>query len=342
MANCCTNCFHDIAIVEFICSDHLNGRCGHCRTDNTQIIQPEKLSQFFEPFLGLVTEDDNGETLSNILQKLFSIFKKQVTNPQNLLCEILGQDYIHKKYRLNQDYQNHANQWEDFKKEIKFSNRFFPQNTIYSSLFDVREDNADNEFFLIIEQLKVDYNVGESFFRARIHDGPLDSSKMGKPPEGNASAGRANPIGISYLYLAENEKTCVAEVRPNYTSIIFISSFVLNKSVQLIDLTSPREKLSICSFDEGRFSNVISILNLLETLSKELSKPVKPESSGIDYIPTQFLCEFLKSFSKCDGIIFESSFGGGKNYVFYEDSIFDIQEPIANKITEISHNFTPK
>ena len=341
MANCCTNCFHDIAIVEFICSNHSNGRCGHCRTDNTQTIQPEELSQFFEPFLGLVEEDEHGETLSTILQNLFNIFNSNVLNPQNLLREILGDDYVNKRYRLNQDFQIHANQWEEFKKEIKFNNRFFPQNTIYSSLFDIREGNADADFFQIIEQLKVDYNLGESFYRARIHDGPLDSSKMGKPPEGNASAGRANPIGISYLYLAENEKTCVAEVRPNYTSTVFISSFVLNKNVHLIDLTSPRKKLSICSFDEGRFNNVISILNLLETLSKELSKPVKPESSGIDYIPTQFLCEFLKSFSKCDGIIFESSFGGGKNYVFYDDSLFSIQEPIPNRITEISHSFIP-
>ena len=162
---------------------------------------------------------------------------------------------------------------------------------------------------------------------------------MGKPPAGNATAGRANPIGISYLYLANNEETCISEVRPNNTSIIYISKLILEEDVSLIDLTSPRKKISICSFDETRYNNVISILNLLEMLSSELSKPVRPESSNIDYIPTQFLCEFLKSFSNCDGIIFERSFGMGKNFVFYDDLCFKIEDPISYKITEIVHSF---
>lgn len=65
---------------------------------------------------------------------------------------------------------------------------------------------------------------------------------MGKPPARNATAGRANPIGISYLYLANNEKTCISEVRPNNTSIIYISKLILEEDVSLIDLTSPRKK----------------------------------------------------------------------------------------------------
>ncbi|MGX1960243.1 RES domain-containing protein [Serratia proteamaculans] len=341
MTLCCAGCFHDSAIIQLIGLEHTNNRCGHCRADNAFTINPERLSQFFEPFLGIVIEDVNGTFLSDILQDIFNIFSDNVINTKKLLGDILDEEYTIKKYRLREDYQDHLNKWEEFKKEIKYKNRFFPQNSIYSSLFDVRDGNADADFFQIIEQLKVNYNAGEFFYRARIHDEPLDKNKMGKPPEGNATAGRANPVGISYLYLADKEATCVAEVRPNNTSVIYISKLILKHDVYLIDLTAPRKKTSICSFDEGRFNNVISILKLLETLSKELSKPVKPESSSIDYIPTQFLCEFLKSFSKCDGIIFESSFGSGKNFVFYDDEAFTIEDPVANKITGITHLFEP-
>ncbi|QWA14125.1 RES family NAD+ phosphorylase [Sodalis ligni] len=189
----------------------------------------------------------------------------------------------------------------------------------------------------MIEQLKVDYREGDKFYRARINETTLTKDQMGMPPKNSASAGRANPIGISYLYLANNKETCVAEVRPNNTSKIYISEFDLVKDVSLIDLTKPRKKVSICKFEEGHYNNVISIINLIETLSRELAKPVRPESSNIDYIPTQFLCEFLKGFSKCDGIIFESSFGCGSNFVFYSDDGFAINEPKPHRITRITH-----
>lgn len=341
MTLCCAGCFNDAAIIQFIGLEHTNNRCGYCRADNAFTIEPQKLSSFFEPFLGIMKEDENGDFLSDIIQNIFKIFNDKIGNQKKLLSEILGAEYTEKKYKLLEEYKNHLSQWDDFKKEIKYKNRFFPQNSMYSLLFDTREGSADADLFQIIEQLKVTYNADEYFFRARINDIPLDNTKMGKPPEGNATAGRANPTGISYLYLAENENTCVAEVRPNNTSIVYISKCTLKKDVNLIDLTSPRKRMSICSFDENRYNNVISILNLLEILSYELSKPVKPESSNIDYIPTQFICEFLKSFSRCDGIIFESSFGLGKNFVFYDDDAFQIDDPVANKITGISHSFEP-
>lgn len=99
--------------------------------------------------------------------------------------------------------------------------------------------------------------------------------------------------------------------------------------------------MSICKFEEGHYNNVISILNLIEALSRELSIPVRPESSNIDYIPTQFLCEFLKSFSKCDGIIFESSFGSGLNFVFFLEVDFTVSNPIIHRVTRITHEYNP-
>lgn len=342
MRSCCAECFNDIEIIEFIGNKHQNGRCDHCRKENAFIIDPIKLSRFFEPFLGLVQEEDNGQILSEILNDLFEIFNVQVRMPHLLISQILDADYTTKKYTLKDNFQEHINEWEKFKEELKHRNRFFPKNSIYSSLFDVRGNNTDNDFFQIIEQLKVIYEEGEDFFRARINEEPLTKDKMGMPPKEVATAGRANPVGISYLYLANTKDTCIAEVRPNNTSTIYISVFLSKRKLSIIDLTEPRKKLSICAFDEERYKTVIGIIKLLETLSKELSKPVRPESSSIDYIPTQFLCEFLKSFSSCDGIAFESSFGKGKNFVFFDDEGFDIEDPVAHKILSIVHDFDPK
>ncbi|GKW17921.1 hypothetical protein PEC301937_38700 [Pectobacterium carotovorum subsp. carotovorum] len=339
MPLCCTECFHDIEITQFIGKSPKNRRCGHCRKDNAFTIEPEKLSQLFEPFLGLVQEDEDGRTLSEILNEIFYIFNDNVRSKEKLLCEILGVSITAKKYILTSDFTSHTAAWENFKEELKHQNRFFPKNSLYSSLFDIREGYIDGDLFQIMEQLKVEYDIGEIFYRARVSDDELSKEKMGMPPKEYASAGRANPVGISYLYLAENKDTCVAEVRPNNTSNIYISSFMPKRMLSIVDLTEPRKRLSPCSFDETRFNTVIGIVTLLETLSSELSKPVKPESSSIDYIPTQFLCEFIKSFSNCDGIAFESSFRKGKNFVFFNDTNFEIEEPVAHRISSIEHKF---
>lgn len=342
MPYCCTECFHDIEITQFIGKSLQNGRCGHCSKNNAVIIEPEKLSHFFEPFLGLVQEDENGRALSEILNDIFYIFNDKVRSKEALLSAILDSVITTKNYILTGDFTSHTTAWENFKEELKHQNRFFPKNSIYSSLFNISEGNMDGDLFQIMEQLKVEYDVGEILYRARISDDELSKEKMGMPPKENASAGRANPIGISYLYLAENEETCVAEVRPNNTSNIHISSFIPKKKLSIVDLTEPRKRLSSCSFDETRLNNLIGIVKLLETLSSELSKPVRPESSSIDYIPTQFLCEFIKSFSNCDGIAFESSFGKGKNFVFFREENFEIEDPIVYRVLNIDHNFERK
>ncbi|WP_082970763.1 RES family NAD+ phosphorylase [Morganella psychrotolerans] len=131
---------------------------------------------------------------------------------------------------------------KNLKNEIKHKNRFFPEKSMYSSLFDIKDDDFDGDFFDMIEQLKIDYHEEDKFYRARINESLLTKDEMGMPPKEYASAGRANPIGIPYLYLSNNKSTCIAEVRPNNTSKIHISEFTLLKNVSLIDLTNPRKK----------------------------------------------------------------------------------------------------
>jgi len=45
-------------------------------------------------------------------------------------------------------------------------------------------------------------------------DRPFPADEMGAPPANKTTEGRVNPRGISYLYLATNPKTAVAEIRP--------------------------------------------------------------------------------------------------------------------------------
>ena len=52
-------------------------------------------------------------------------------------------------------------------------------------------------------------NVSLKWYRARIQrtEKPYNKDEMGVPPKEKASQGRANPVGIPYLYLAS--RTCI-------------------------------------------------------------------------------------------------------------------------------------
>ncbi|WP_255309226.1 RES domain-containing protein [Gilliamella sp. WF3-4] len=80
---------------------------------------------------------------------------------------------------------------------------------------------------------------------------------MGSPPKGTSSAGRANPIGISYLYLANNLETCISEVRPNNASSIYVSKFNINcEDMNILDLTNPKKDTSIMAFEADALGHV--------------------------------------------------------------------------------------
>ena len=56
---------------------------------------------------------------------------------------------------------------------------------------------------------------------------PLSVERM-KPPRDRGREGRANPKGISYLYLATHRDTAIAEVRPWVGSYVSAAQFILN------------------------------------------------------------------------------------------------------------------
>ena len=160
------------------------------------------------------------------------------------------------------------------------------------------------------------------------------------PPPEHVSGGRANPIGIPYLYLADNVETCVAEIRPSNGSKINIAKFSLIKEVNLLDITEPRKKASFMVLEEEELRLSLKYIDLLEVFSEVLSIPILPHNSNLDYIPTQFLCEYFKTICKYDGIIFKSSFGHGCNIVLFNEECVRGEENIEYlRVSKISHEY---
>ena len=69
-----------------------------------------------------------------------------------------------------------------------------------------------------------------------------------------------------------------------------------------------------------------------------------PYEANLEYLPTQYLCEFIKHVEiklkdrtfKFDGVIYKSSVGTGINYAIFNDEKLDIVDVLLYEITDIA------
>ncbi|MEL6988103.1 MAG: RES domain-containing protein, partial [Bacteroidota bacterium] len=73
-----------------------------------------------------------------------------------------------------------------------------------------------------------------------------------------------------------------------------------------------------------------------DRISRALSKPMRRYDSQLEYIPTQFICEFIKVNTGADGIRFSSSLHpAGKNYVAFDQNLFECKKVSLLRITSL-------
>lgn len=325
---CCTNCFTDKEIIGFIYSNSTEiGNCGFCKSSNVHLIDVRELEELFQPIisifkpissLGIKVQDEkllyqklqetwkifNPAQEINIRDMLITMFSDSIPTDDPLLNEAVEIE-LHYKEGLVADV--HERKWENFAEEIKFKNRFFLNETIDLNL--LRD---------LLKSFTKTYDPGKIFFRARVSnkDG-YDIADMGKPPIEKATSGRANPSGIPYLYLSANLETTLYESRASYLDYITIAEFKLKQTLHVVSL---REIISVSPFIFGdKLENYITHQKYLMRLEKELSKPVRRFDKELDYLPSQYLCEYVKSLGY-DAIEYASSLKeGGINIAVFND-----------------------
>lgn len=216
--------------------------------------------------------------------------------------------------------------WEDFCNYLIGENRYVLNDKYKTLTEEILKLGKEREQYLEKDTI---------FWRARtskglriVKDGEIISEKytkeeMSAPPKGKAEDGRANPTGISYLYLSENQETAIAEIKPFIGDRITIASFILNKKIKVIDIRKNAPSLleAIHSKDENSFNN------LWFGIKMYFSAPFK-RGDSIGYIPTQYIAELFKNNSY-DGIIFNSAQKKDNfNLVLFNasDAIFDKTE----------------
>jgi len=331
--NCCSDCFLDKELKGFIYSNsNAIGECDFCKSKDSSILGTQELQEQFISLFNLYTTCEEGLGIVSAIQKdwnIFNIEDNKVT--KKLLKNIFeGLDDEYSELfssnvciSINSGYANSlVETWMNFKDEIKKENRFFNKHSIdlesISKTFPVRT-----------------YLKGKIFYRSRIstNDEAYPIKEMGKPPNKNTKSGRANPKGISYLYVAQSIETTLYETRATYLDLVSIGEFRLLENIKVITL---RTSFQISPFVEGySIKEYLKNKPFIDLLEKELSKPLRRQDNELDYLSTQFLCEYIKHLGY-DGVEFGSSLHeGGINIVFFNDDKLECIKVKKYEITNI-------
>lgn len=311
---CCPECFDDRElreqIFQFLMPEH--GTCSYCGTHDVDLLEPQALAPYFELVVNVYEPSDQGQSLAEWMKEDWQLFSHpalDVAHTKELLADILDDgEIVRASFIPSPSYKSEGLvQWETLRDEMMYRNRWF---------LDMNLDT--DRLRQLLDHLQA-AGLPATWYRARIRTGDESYTidKMGAPPKRQSSHGRANPAGIPYLYLGSKPETAVAEIRPHTGEIACVADFTVPE-IRAVDLRSPRKLVSPFILDDpSAIGQLRADLPFLERLGEELTRPVLPSGAAIDYIPSQYLCEFIKK-SGFDGVVYRSSVSNGINLALFD------------------------
>lgn len=323
----CGNCFKDVELQIAVSNESSGyGICEACGQE-AYVVDTNLFADFFKELLHLFQPTREGVDIVSLLQEDWDIFVDDEVGKRIINHFLLLDNY---GYNLNEKVgyvdaiKDIISIWDDVKKEVREEKRFFAN----LSFFD---GNNMIEANTIIPQDTI-------LYRARVTPPDrtyLTKNDMGCPPRGKATAGRANPLGIPYLYLCKNEETTYYEVRALYLDKLAIGSFKTTRDLNILDFTSALSLYYAYNNSTISLSEVIAKQKILQLISSDLSKPLRRYDSELEYVPTQLICEYCK-INGIDGICFNSSLhNGGVNVVLFDSSSAECIKVKSREIREV-------
>ncbi|PWS33362.1 RES domain-containing protein [Pedobacter paludis] len=355
----CDNCIQERYLRETIARLDEQGVCDFCGLSSYCIGLDEltgRIDEAFTQHFELSFEDEQGENPGSgtvaiimdiagidevpakaIKDKLEEIYY----NFDDAAAGILG-EYSDDVYYLprDPDVRDLEIEWREFEKTLKTEARFFNSTglNLLNSVFDRIEEFKSADGLAVLRTIGPGTDL-TSLSRARVFQSPSKlkkameevTSQLGPPPSEFAVAGRMNAAGISVFYGADSIEGAIAEVRPPIGAQVLIGDFVLDRKINVLDLTAiPVIKVCGSYFDEV-FNDQKRKSKFLQTLASQMAQPVLPDDQASAYLVTQAIADFLASKSpvSIDGIIYPSvqSSNESKNIMlFHKAARVDAEE----------------
>lgn len=342
----CSNCFRNAEIKSIIDERGSLGNCPICGSREVSVYDSNIDSTLFGMFDNLISiytsEADLPESypmderrlLVDAIKNEWDIFSDI---PDSSILEILKslsptilndypvvfQTFVGIPEKYDQEFLQsnsilRAEKWDVFVETLKHKNRF-------------HTDLIDKELLKkYCIDLGKDIPIGaQRFYRGRIaenQDG-FSPSEMSAPPKEKASDGRANSAGISRLYLTYDRETTFHEIRAAEYDYVTIGTFKQLKPIKVVDLQQIH-KISSFKVDADCMALAINREHLLK-INQEMSRTMRRGDSPLDYLPTQYICDFIMSITDeydnpvFDGIEYQSAMHSrGSNLVIFDPNCF--------------------
>lgn len=327
--NICKDCFLDEELrSEINANAVIDGICDVCGKEG-KLMDFSEFHGFFVELLSLFspTNNKNDRTIVDTIQDEWHLFKdKDVA--KILLADVITTSNL--GYSIA-DFVNYTDEicdriavWDRLKTSVKEKSRFFT-NMDEFALYNYLTSGKS-------------LHVGQKLYRSRITpigQKKIKCDKMGCPPKESATAGRANPIGIPYLYLSDSAKTTYFEVRAVYLDQLSVGTFIILRNLKLVDFVYNVNLFVAYNDNNNSLKEIIIKKKIIDAISEDLSKPLRRYDSELEYVPTQLICEYCK-LTGSDGICFKSSLHkGGYNYVLFDESSAKCIRVDIHEITKI-------
>lgn len=332
----CSNCFTDTELIGFIQTRNQISDCDCCGAKNIEVLPFEELLDFFKELLDNFQKSEIGSGITALIQSNWSFFKdltlgdKIINNALNQINSVFS--HSDELVNFSDEIIENVDYWQKLKKQLKWEKRYL------TDINFLTDDLGWDGFF----ESKTVIERKDILYRARLHSNAdseaFTEENMFCPPKHIAGGGRANPSGIPYLYLSDNEETILYEIRASYLDEITVASFGLADDIE--------ENIVISDFTEvpslftpNQVNKRIKSTLLKKIISRDLSTPMRRYDSDLDYIPTQFICEFIKVFTNVQGIKFRSSLHNiGNNLVLFDQTQLKCLSVKKVKITKVQIN----
>ncbi len=360
----CSECFQDPEIKSIISKVNNFGQCPICGTDNVAIYDTEKqfeLSPLFEQLISVYTpiedfpedivikrprmlpevikgdwnifseglsNDSIREILMSLAPSVVDEFPALFSSPVDIL-EKYDEEYLKEHSIL------HSANWSDFVNAIKHKNRF------HTSIVDVQRLR---EYCMQISELLIPGK--QRYYRGRIakDKNGYSPKNMGAPPADLSPDGRINSAGISRLYLTDNRITTFHEIRAAEYDYVTIGTFKLIDSIRVVDLSRIGK---ISPFGEDVDITVLAInRDHLQRINQEMAHPMRRGDSVLDYLPTQYIGDFIMSIQDedgnpvFDGIRYQSAMhSAGSNLTIFYPEKFQCTYSKTYEVTNLFFNF---
>jgi hypothetical protein len=336
MKKVCKNCFADIELIGFIISRNQIGNCSFCESKKSETVELSELVDFFKELFENFHVKKDGKSLITLIQETGNLFSRAEIGAKILNDALAITENSISSAKESVDFSSeiieNIEYWNVLKEQLKWEKRYFTNTE------KLIEDLGWDGFF----ESKTIINNDVPFYRARLHLSPDEPmfpiENMSAPCKSKATAGRANPMGIPYLYLSDNKKTILHEIRALYLDEITIGTFTKNENIQEGLLISDFTQLETL-YHPNEINNRIKSILLKRLISKDLSKPLRRYDSDLEYIPTQFICEFIKIYTNVQGIKFKSSLHNlGSNLVLFNPDAMICRNVKKSQISKVDIN----